>query len=67
MNGKRLTKSYNKVIAGVCGGIADYTGVKASTVRLLTVIGVVFFGLSIFAYIVAAVFMPAPEGSRPRF
>lgn len=31
---KRLTKSNDKLIAGVCGGIADYFGWDASMVRV---------------------------------
>jgi len=42
-------------IAGVCAGIADYFGVSAGLVRLLTVISLIAFTLPTFAaYVIAA-------------
>ena len=35
---KRLTKSNSKVIAGVCGGIAEYLGWDIALVRVLYVL-----------------------------
>jgi phage shock protein C len=53
----------NKKIAGVCAGIADYTGVDVTLVRiglvLLTVLG---SGVTIIAYIIAAWLAP----TKPR-
>ena len=42
------------MIAGVCGGIADYYNVDANLVRLLTVVLSMFTGAGVVAYIVAA-------------
>lgn len=36
---ERLTRSKNRMIAGVCGGIAEWLGWDATLVRLLYVIG----------------------------
>jgi phage shock protein C len=36
--GKKLRRSSDKMIAGVCGGLADYLGWPAGRVRLLYVI-----------------------------
>lgn len=60
---KKLYKSENdKKICGVCGGIAEYFGVDSSTVRLITVLLVLFAGMSIWVYIIAAIIMsPAPK------
>ena len=33
---KKLTKSNDRIIAGVCGGIAEYFGFDATIVRLVT-------------------------------
>ena len=42
-------------IAGVCAGIADYFGISAGLVRLLTVISLIAFTLPTFAaYVIAA-------------
>ncbi|MCQ2422369.1 MAG: PspC domain-containing protein [Lachnospiraceae bacterium] len=55
---KKLYKSrYNRKVCGVCGGIAEYFGVDASLVRLLTVLLTVFAGMSIWVYIIAAIIM----------
>lgn len=54
---KRLYKSNNKMIDGVCAGIAEYFDVDPTLVRL----GFVIFGCTgsgILAYIVAAIIMP---------
>lgn len=52
---KRLTKSYDRKLCGVCGGIADYFGVDPTLIRLLLVLCA---GTGILAYIIAAIIMP---------
>lgn len=47
-----------RLIAGVCQGIADRFGTNATPVRILTVCGVVFFGLSFWAYLVLWILIP---------
>lgn len=56
---KRLYKSENKMICGVCAGIAEYFGIDPSLVRLITVF-LLFAGVGsgLIAYIVAAVIIP---------
>lgn len=41
MAGPRLTRPHNKIIAGVCAGLANYFGLEVSLVR----IGFVLIGL----------------------
>ena len=55
---KKLTKSNDKILCGVCGGIAEYFDTDATLVRLAAVLGSVFWGAGIFAYIIAAIIMP---------
>ena len=57
---KRLTRSRNdSMIGGVCGGVAEYTGVDANLVRLLAVLGTIFgFGSILVVYLVAWLLMP---------
>ncbi len=56
---KRLTKSRtDKKICGVCGGLAQYLEMDPTVVRLITVFCIVFAGLSLWAYIIAAIVMP---------
>jgi len=45
-------------IAGVCGGIARLTGVESWIWRMLFVLGLVFGGFTIFAYLVLWIFVP---------
>jgi len=59
---KKLCKSRDdKVIAGVCGGIAEYFSTDPTIVRLVW--GAAFFlgGTGFIAYIVAAIIMPKKE------
>lgn len=61
MQPKRLYKSrQNRMIAGVCGGIAEYFNIDATIVRLIAVlllfVGVVIGG--VIGYIIAAAIIP---------
>jgi phage shock protein C len=57
---KRLTRSRDdRWLAGVCGGVAQYTGMDANLVRLLVVLGTVLgFGSLILVYIIAWILVP---------
>lgn len=58
---KRLTKSYNKMVCGVCAGIGEYFGIDVTVIRLIwAILSVVSFGTGVIAYIVAAIIMPQP-------
>jgi phage shock protein PspC (stress-responsive transcriptional regulator) len=56
----KLTKSHqNKMISGVCAGIAEYYEWDPTVVRILFVIGAfVIFGSTILLYIILAIIMP---------
>jgi phage shock protein C len=56
---RRLVRSDDRMIGGVCAGIADYLGVDVTMVRLLTVVATILgFGSVLVAYLVAWVLMP---------
>jgi phage shock protein C len=57
---KRLSKSRDRVISGVCGGVAEHLGMDASLMRILTVVVVFVTGIctGLIVYLVAAVIMP---------
>ncbi|TAF67568.1 MAG: PspC domain-containing protein [Cytophagales bacterium] len=57
---KRLKRSvFNKKIAGVCGGIAEYFGIDSTLVRIAFVLGTfVFGGVFIPLYVVLALVLP---------
>ena len=62
--GKRLYRSNrDKMIAGVCGGLAEYFNMDPTLIRLAWVLLCAMGGSGILAYIVAAVLIPRdPEG-----
>ena len=54
---KKLYKSNNRMICGVCAGIAEYLGIDPTVVRLLwAALGLT--GTGILLYILAALVMP---------
>lgn len=57
---KRLYRSSrNKIIAGVCGGIGEYSGIDPVIVRLVWVIlTLVSFGFGVLAYLIAWMIIP---------
>lgn len=54
----------DKVIGGVCGGLAKYLNMDPTLVRVLTVLVALFTGVGVVAYIVALLVIPE-EGSAP--
>lgn len=66
MDHKKLYRSpSNKMVAGVCGGLAEYFAIDATIIRLALVIIVVFSGFfpGVVAYIIGALVMPLPPGA----
>jgi phage shock protein C len=62
---KRLYRSRDRIIGGVCGGVAAYLGVDASLVRVLTVLSLLLPGPQILAYLVAWVIVPEEPAVPP--
>ncbi|MBR6027450.1 MAG: PspC domain-containing protein [Clostridia bacterium] len=58
---KTLHKSENKMIAGVCGGVAEYFNIDPTIVRLAFAACVLIGGTGVMAYIIAAIIMPEAE------
>ncbi len=60
---KKLTRSKDKIIAGVCGGLAEYLGIDVTITRigyvLLSILSAAFPGL--LAYLVFMLIMPKAE------
>ncbi len=56
---KKLYKSKtDQKLDGVCAGIGEYFDVDPTVIRLLWVLAVLFAGVGILAYIVAAIIIP---------
>lgn len=59
MEEKKLKRSLsNKMIAGVCSGIAKYFSVDVTVVRVAWVIFTCFYGAGLLAYILCMFIMP---------
>jgi phage shock protein C len=59
MSKKKLYKSRkNRMIFGVCGGIAEYLNMDVTIVRVLTGLLVLLKGVGLLIYILCAIVMP---------
>lgn len=58
MNTKLVRSERDKMIAGVCGGLANYFGIDAAIVRLVFVLAVLS-GVSPLVYLVLWLVMPS--------
>jgi len=55
----KLKKSKkDKMLAGVCGGLAEYLGWDPTIVRILFIIFAFFYGSTIIGYFILAIVMP---------
>ncbi len=62
VGGKEIRRIYRsgeeKILGGVCGGIAEYLGVDPVIIRLLWVLGSLAWGAGILVYIIAWIIIP---------
>lgn len=60
MTGNKLVRpSQGRMLAGVCAAVANRFGWSITTTRVLTVLAIVVFGLSIWAYIILWIVIPS--------
>lgn len=63
MEAKKLTRSANKMLAGVCGGIAEYFDIDPTLIRVcyaaLTIFSAGFPG--VLLYIIMLILMPRSD------
>ncbi len=56
---KKFFKSRkNRMIDGVCGGLAEYLGADATLIRILWVLSIFLNGLGLIAYVLAMILVP---------
>lgn len=55
----------DKMMAGVCGGIAEHTDIDPVYIRLAFLVSLFWGGIGLFAYIAAAALMPRPVPPGP--
>ena len=58
MNKRLYRSTRDKMIAGVCGGIAEYFDVDPTIVRLIAVVLIFGWGSGLLAYLIAAIIVP---------
>lgn len=60
---KKLARSTtDKWLGGVCGGLAEYTGVDATLIRIITIVLVVVgVGTTLLVYLAAWLLMPQAQ------
>jgi phage shock protein C len=55
----RLTKSNDKKLFGVCGGLGNYFDIDPTVIRILFLVAFLFFGSGLLLYLVLAIAMPS--------
>ncbi len=58
---KKLTRSKNQMIAGVCAGIAEYFDFDPTLVRAAYAVSIFFFGVGILLYLILWIIMPMSQ------
>ncbi len=62
---KRLYKSRDKKICGVCGGVAKYFGIDPAVVRVIWAITSLFWGTGILIYLIFALVLEDSKENDP--
>ncbi len=57
---KKLQRSADKKIFGVCGGLGNYFDIDPTVVRLIFLFALIVFGTGFLLYLVLALVMPEP-------
>lgn len=66
-NTKRFVRPvYDRVIGGVCAGIARYFNADLFAIRLVTLLLILFGGISIWVYIILWIVMPSEKPAQSR-
>ena len=55
---KRLYRSKEKMVAGVCSGLADYVNIDPTIIRILFVVIAFAGGASLLAYLIMWIIVP---------
>ena len=58
---KRWTRSDDKMIGGVCAGLAEYLDIDPTIVRIVWVLMVLFAGFGILLYVILWLIMPKQQ------
>ena len=58
MENKRLTKGKDKLLCGVCSGLAEYCNIDPTIMRIIWIILTCCYGVGILPYIICALIIP---------
>jgi phage shock protein PspC (stress-responsive transcriptional regulator) len=58
---KKIYRSQNRIIAGVCGGVGEYLEIDPVLVRLVWGVLFLFGGIGLLAYLVAWMIIPSTD------
>ncbi len=58
---KKIYRSQNRIIGGVCGGVGEYLEVDPALVRLVWGVLFLFGGIGLLAYLVAWMIIPSTD------
>ena len=61
---KRHDRWSVRILAGVGGGLGVFLGLARSMVRLATLIGILFLGLSVWVYVLMWLIVPEEPGRK---
>jgi phage shock protein C len=57
---KKLQRSVDSKIFGVCGGLGEYFDIDATIIRIVFLVALVTFGSGLLLYLILALVMPKP-------
>lgn len=58
---KKLVKSKDKKLFGVCGGLGNYFEIDPTIIRIAFVVGFLVYGVGPLIYIILAIVMPKEQ------
>jgi len=64
MEPKRLYRSRERMLGGVCGGVADYFGIDKTIARLIFAALVLAYGTGIWLYLLMWIIVPEEPVSQ---
>ena len=66
MTKKLYRLKHDRMIAGVCSGLAEYFDIDPTIVRLAWIVVILFAGVGLLAYLIAIFIVPEKPESLPR-
>ena len=58
MNRRLLRLRTDRMIGGVCGGLAQFFGIDSSALRIISALLIMFGGMSIWVYLIMWLIVP---------